>query len=311
MLCRWARRLGDEPAAGLAAAMMAGTVEAGAGLGRVLHFLLASSGEPAGEATPPPPLIPLAYLPSVQIMTARQNGGTEEGLYLAAKGGHNGEHHNHRDVGSVVIAVDSVPLLVDAGQPTYTAKTFGPDRYQICAMQSAWHSVPAPFGLEQGTGKEFAATVLEAPAAGNPRLTLAIGAAYGLDPEDWIRSCSLDSEKGMVTISDRWELPAPPRDTRGQDVTSGVDIAYLTAGTLQLQTGSAIIRPTGIPGAAQGRGAVLRWEPESADVVIDEWHLDDPLLADVWGAKLTRLRFRMPIQSRAAGAFILTVEATS
>ena len=86
-----------------------------------------------------------------------------QGLLLAAKGGHNGEHHNHRDVGSVVVAVDGVPLLVDAGQPTYTAKTFGPDRYEIRAMQSAWHSVPAPFGLEQGTGKEFAADVLQAP----------------------------------------------------------------------------------------------------------------------------------------------------
>ncbi|NUT70904.1 heparinase [Pseudarthrobacter sp. C4D7] len=311
MLHRWAVRLGDEPAAGHAAAMMSGTVEASAGLGRVLHSLLTGPGEPAGEATSGPPLAPLTYLPSVQIMTARESGGTEKGLYLAAKGGHNGEHHNHRDVGSVVIAVDGVPLLVDAGQPTYTAKTFGPDRYEIRAMQSAWHSVPAPFGLEQGTGREFTATVLAAPDAGNPRLTLAIGAAYGLSPESWIRSSFLDAEARTVTIADRWELSAPPRDAPGQDATSGVDIAYLTAGTPQLQPGSATIRPTGIPGAAQGRGAVLRWAPGSADVVVDEWHLDDPLLAEVWGAKLTRLRFRMPSQSRAAGSFILTVEATS
>jgi len=307
MLYRWALRLGDEPAAAHAAAMMTATIEPAAGLGRVLHSLLAG---PNGEPAPPPPLAAVAYLPSVQIMTAHETGGTDKGLYLAAKGGHNGEHHNHRDVGSVVIAVDGVPLLVDAGQPTYTAQTFGPDRYQIRAMQSTWHSVPAPFGLEQGTGREFAAKVLEAPIAGKPRLTLAIGAAYGLSPENWIRSSSLDPETRTITIADRWELPAPPPDGRGKDGTSGVDITYLTAGTPQLQPGSATILPAGIPGAGQGRGAVLRWEPRSADAVVDEWHLDDPLLADVWGAKLTRLRFRMPSQSRAAGAFTLTVEAT-
>ena len=311
MLYRWARRLGDESAAAHAAAMMTGTVEAAAGLGRVLHFLLAQAAAHDREKTARPPLVELAYLPSVQIMTARETGGTDKGLYLAAKGGHNGEHHNHRDVGSVVIAVDGVPLLIDAGQPTYTAKTFGPDRYQIRAMQSAWHSVPSLFGLEQGTGEAFAAKVLESPTAGNPRLTLALGAAYGLKPETWIRSSSLNREPGTITISDRWELPTQPQDAPGNDITSDVDITYLTAGTLQLQPGRATIRPKGIPRADQDRGTTLRWEPGSADVLMDEWHLDDPLLANVWGTKLTRLRFRMPTQSRAVGAFTLTVEATS
>jgi hypothetical protein len=54
----------------------------------------------------------------------------------------------------------------------------------------------------------------------------------------------------------------------------------------------------------------LRWKPATAVVLTDEWHLDDPLLRDVWGEKLTRLRFRMPTETRASGAFTLTVEAT-
>ena len=48
--------------------------------------------------------------------------GSPDGLTLAAKGGHNGEHHNHNDVGSFVVASDGVPVLVDAGRPTYTAR---------------------------------------------------------------------------------------------------------------------------------------------------------------------------------------------
>jgi hypothetical protein len=61
---------------------------------------------------------------------------------------------------------------------------------------------------------------------------------------------------------------------------------------------------------------VLRWEPAAAVVLVDEWPLDDPLLSEVWGARLTRLRFRLPQQllpenPGAPGAFTLTVEATS
>lgn len=352
MLHRWAVRLDDRVAAQHAAAFVSGQPEATAGLGRVLHALLGgaeqedmersgadrSDTEQAGGQ--PAPLVPFTYLPSVQIMLAREADGTAQGLLLAAKGGHNGEHHNHRDVGSVVVAVDGVPLLVDAGQPTYTAKTFSPDRYDIRAMQSAWHSVPAPFGLEQGTGKEFAADVLQPPTPEEPTLRLALGAAYGLRPEQWIRTSSLDREARQVAVADRWDvrvLPdraVSPESTASPETgvsleTAGpdVDITYLAAGTVRLgEEGSATILPKGIPsadtqlsgqeqeqgqGLGRGRGAVLRWEPAAAVVLVDEWPLDDPLLSAVWGARLTRLRFRLPEELRAAGAFTLTVKATS
>ncbi|MDQ0921660.1 hypothetical protein QF038_000168 [Pseudarthrobacter sp. W1I19] len=313
MLHRWAVRLGDRDAARHAAACVQAGPEAAAGLGRVLHSLLNAADAPTPTH---PPLVPFTYLPSVQIMAAREQGGTEKGLFLAAKGGHNGEHHNHRDVGSVVVAVDGVPLLVDAGQPTYTAKTFGPDRYDIRAMQSAWHSVPAPFGLEQGTGAEFAAEVLNAPDPTDPTLQLALGAAYGFRPDQWVRTASLDRKTRKAIVEDCWDLGRPP-----ESGTSDVDITYLAAGTVTVGHGTATVRPAGIPAAETSRGAVLRWEPAAAVVLVDEWLLDDPLLADIWGAKLTRLRFRLPAADlpphstnadhpSAAGAFTLTVEAT-
>ena len=313
MLHRWAARLGNRDAAQHAAACASARPDASAGLGRVLHALLNAADAPKPAHLP---LVPFTYLPSVQIMAAREQGGTEQGLFLAAKGGHNGEHHNHRDVGSVVVAVDGVPLLVDAGQPTYTAKTFGPDRYDIRAMQSAWHSVPAPFGLEQGTGAEFAAEVLQAPESTSPTLQLALGAAYGFRPDQWVRTASLDRKARRAIVGDRWDLGRPP-----QSGTSDVDITYLAAGTVTVGHGTATVRPAGIPAVGTTRGAVLRWEPAAAVVLVDEWLLDDPLLADSWGATLTRLRFRLPAADlpahstndehpSAAGAFTLTVEAT-
>lgn len=310
MLHRWAVRLGDSEAAHHAATFAAVEPEPDprSGLGRVLTSLAQPGSstarfEPSKRAQLRPGWG--TYLPSVQIMVARQNPGTTDGLTLAAKGGHNGEHHNHRDVGSVVVAVDGVPLLVDAGQPTYTAQTFSPDRYQIRAMQSAWHNVPAPFGLEQGTGPSFAATVLQEPTPEEPALALGLGSAYGLShAEQWIRTSLLNREAGTVVIDDRWNLPPAPAE-----VTPDVDITYLVAGTVRLgHDATATVTPAGIPAVETTRGVHLRWKPATV-VLVDEWHLDDPLLGGVWGEKLTRLRFRMPAETRASGAFTLTVEA--
>ncbi|WP_223943802.1 heparinase II/III family protein [Arthrobacter sp. StoSoilB20] len=317
MLHRWAVRLGDSDAAAHAATFAAVEPEpnAAAGLGRVLTQLTSLSQPTSRTQLGSAQLRPSwgTYLPSVQIMVARQTPGSTDGLTLAAKGGHNGEHHNHRDVGSVVVAVDGVPLLVDAGQPTYTAQTFGPDRYRIRAMQSAWHSVPAPFGLEQGTGSSFAATVLQEPTPEEPTLELGLGAAYGLDhPEQWIRTSLMNRELGSVVIDDRWNLPAQaPEGTHPPEGTHDVDITYLVAGTVRVGSdATATITPEGIPAAETTKGLHLRWKPATAVVLVDEWLLDDPLLSDIWGEKLTRIRFRMPAENRTSGAFTLTVEAT-
>lgn len=340
MLHRAALRVGDAQAAQHASSFVSDYVDSKSGLGRVLHSLLHPVPELPEVESPQPPMVAFTYLASVQIMVARQRARSTRGLTLTAKGGHNGEHHNHRDVGSVVVAVDGVPLLVDAGQPTYTAQTFGQDRYQIRAMQSSWHNVPAPFGREQGTGAQFCATVIHEPSDADPSLTLGLGTVYGFaQPEQWIRTASLSREDAVIEIADSWELPAfenpanahhPAHDAHHQEHREldhpHVDIAYLIAGTLELHDdGAATVWPEGIPGvgtnglgtngaaslASHGRGLRLSWKPGSAVVLVDEWILEDPLLFEIWGTKLTRLRFRMPAATGAGGEFTVSMEATN
>ncbi|MDR3261699.1 MAG: hypothetical protein LBT78_07670, partial [Tannerella sp.] len=63
------------------------------------------------QATQRLPLLKDVWLPDLQVMTARDKQGVSDGFYVAAKGGHNDESHNHNDVGSYVVFYDGQPLL--------------------------------------------------------------------------------------------------------------------------------------------------------------------------------------------------------
>lgn len=68
---------------------------------------------------------------------------------FAAKGGDNGEPHNHNDLGSFIIASDNSQLLCDLGCGEYTRQYFTKERYKILCNSSLGHSVPIVNGEEQ------------------------------------------------------------------------------------------------------------------------------------------------------------------
>lgn len=103
------------------------------------------------------PLISDYYFPDLDVAMARDKEGTDKGFYFAAKGGHNGEGHNHNDVGSFILYYNGEPTLVDVGVGTYTRETFSSDRYKIWTMQSGFHNLPMINGCMQMPGRQFKA----------------------------------------------------------------------------------------------------------------------------------------------------------
>lgn len=277
-LHRAARRAGDPDAAGHAAAHRAIAPNESAGFGRLVRALT----DPEWSATSPTssPLPRDVWLPSTEVLLAREHAGTARGLTLAIKGGHNGEHHNHNDVGSFVVASDGVPVLVDAGRPTYTKATFGPDRYDIWTMQSSWHNVPEVRDTAQGVGASFAArdavaTVTDAASA----LALDIGGAYPVDAlRTWRRTATLDRGSETVRIDDVWELVG-----LGGDDDSETTVRMLVAGGIDpLDDG---VRITPLEGASP---VILRWTAGIPTRIVER-DLDDPMLSEVWGERLARI----------------------
>jgi hypothetical protein len=149
-----------------------------------------------------------SWLPDLQVVAARSFDGVPDGLFFAAKGGHNAESHNHNDVGSFVVYYNGQPVLIDAGVGAYTAKTFSKDRYSIWSMQSQYHNLPTVNGIMQSPGRNFAAQNLYYASDGKQvRFSLDLTACYPAEAmlEKWNRSYQFVRAKEL-RVTDTYRL---------------------------------------------------------------------------------------------------------
>jgi hypothetical protein len=144
------------------------------------------------------------YIESLELLCVRN-----ELFQIAAKGGNNGDNHNHNDVGSFMVYYDNEPLLIDIGVETYSQATFSAERYGIWTMRSAYHNLPTVNGVMQSDGIEFAAKDV---SHDNTSITYDISGAY--PPEagiiSWIRTVELVDNN--VTINEIYALESPTDD---------------------------------------------------------------------------------------------------
>jgi hypothetical protein len=141
-------------------------------------------------------------------MAARLNNG----LYIAAHGGHNGESHNHNDVGDILVYDDGYPVIIDVGAGTYTSKTFGKSRYDLWFNTSPYHNLATINGQPQMSGKQFAAS--EVSYLNNNQTVqfkMNLSKAYPVEAklENWERMLLIDRAKG-ITISDKYIFKEKP-----------------------------------------------------------------------------------------------------
>lgn len=131
-------------------------------------------------------------LPNLQVWAAER-----EGFYVACKGGHNGENHNHNDVGSWFLYVDGQPVVIDVGNMLYTAQTFRADtRYTLFNTRSRNHNLPLIGDTEQAAGALYAAREMHMEA---DAVSVDIAGAY--PPEAGVRTlrrCVCLPQQGLL-----------------------------------------------------------------------------------------------------------------
>ncbi|MBQ8990848.1 MAG: heparinase II/III family protein [Prevotella sp.] len=182
-------------------------------LGRELFFLRHIRDFIAEQ--PREPLLKDVWLNDLQIMTARRGH-----LYVAMKGGNNGESHNHNDVGSFIIYANNEPLFIDPAVGEYTAKTFSKDRYEIWTMQSGYHNLPQINGIDQKDGKEYAAKFISHKEG---QLCLDIAGAYPAEAavKSWKRTVT--AMKSGISVTEDYVLSDYRQPTRLMFITLDPD----------------------------------------------------------------------------------------
>ena len=148
---------------------------------------------------PREPLLKDVWLGNLQIMTARRNN-----LYVAMKGGHNNESHNHNDVGSFIVYADNEPLLIDPGVGEYN-------------------------GTDQKDGREYAAKVVNHQ---NGSLTLDIAGAYPpeADTKTWKRT--VNAMESGISVTENYVLKAYHQPAR---------LMFMTVIKPEVQNGSIVL----------------------------------------------------------------------
>lgn len=153
------------------------------------------------EAQPVPGKEAVWY-PDTRIAIFRDGTDTGRGFYLAVKGGHNKESHNHKDVGCIVIYHNGKPVIVDPSHGSYDNGFFGPTRYLRWYMKSTYHSIPTPCGIEQGAGSEAFCSSDEVFSESEKSISLDLAGAFPCEAGviSMKRECSL--RDGRIRICD-------------------------------------------------------------------------------------------------------------
>jgi hypothetical protein len=245
-----------------------------------IYRTLATLAEcPSLRDVPGPTSTPRAsYLPRLQLAVAREHPRAGDGLLLAAKGGHNGELHNHNDVGTVTAHLDGRPVLIDVGMKQYAKDTFTDRRYEIWAMRSDYHNVPLVNGCVQMHGADSGArdaTFIE----GDDEVTFGVDiaeaypAAAGL--VRWQRTSVLSRNEATIHVRD--EFCFNRSDNRYEQ-------RFMTASPPRVVDGEVVLE------IASDRSAVLRSTPRPDRITLHAFALRDSHLQRAWGDTLYQIR---------------------
>lgn len=149
------------------------------------------------------------YIKSLEVMISKTSENNEKGLFVGAKGGHNGESHNHNDVGNFIVYKNSIPFIIDSGNMTYQKITFSDKRYTLWTTRSSYHNVPTIGGFEQKDGKNFSSSDVFYESKNDKTVfSMNLKNAYENknDIVKWIRTIEFDRKNQVAFITENFDF---------------------------------------------------------------------------------------------------------
>ncbi|MDR1496933.1 MAG: heparinase II/III-family protein [Puniceicoccales bacterium] len=242
------------------------------------------------NATPPfRPFPREVWFPVIQVALAREKGGSTNGFFFAAKGGHNNGGHSHNDIGNTIVYYDGNPVLLDVGSGRYTARTFSEKRYDLWFNRSDYHNTPTINGVTQRNGDNFSAADA-AFHSDDSTAVFSLNIAPAYPPEAgvtrWTRTVKLHrNTPAFITITDAAEL------TQTKDIT----FHFMTCLPARIEAPGKIIL-TGKNAAGSDIEFALEYDPARSSAEIEKVLLtteEDTGVSANWGDNLRRINLRV------------------
>ncbi|MBQ9887722.1 MAG: heparinase II/III family protein [Bacteroidales bacterium] len=233
---------------------------------------------------------PYTWYPETQICYMRE----KDGFFVATKGGHNAQSHNHNDIGTVSLYYKMIPFLIDAGVGTYITKTFSSQRYEIWSMQANYHNVPMLNGVAEKEGRQYQSK----QSTFDPKtMTFSVDFAGTFPAEAAAKSMvrTVNLKNGKVTVKDSYSLSESKKPA---------DFNWLTWGDVDIKT------PGKVKITVQGETVTLNYDANKLEPVIETIVQDDPPLQRVWGDQVYRVTLReRKAATKGTYTFTFTPEA--
>jgi hypothetical protein len=246
-------------------------------MARKLHAMF--SYDEISKYPPRESLLADVWLPESQVVASRSKPMSREGLYFAAKGGHNQESHNHNDVGNFILYNNGHPVIVDIGVEEYTKKTFSADRYDIWTMQSQYHTLPTVNGVMQQNGRAFRASDVQYTGSKTK-------VSFSLELKDafpdtagissWHRTLTFNKGKSL-DVTENYSLNKLDGETF---------LSFMTPCHVEiLKPGNIVLKDV-----ANGFEVLFSYNPDQLKPEIEVHDINDPRLRQAWGDRLYRLK---------------------
>ncbi len=211
-------------------------------------------------------------------------------FFVAAKGGHNEESHNHNDIGTFSLYFEETPVIIDAGVGTYVRQTFGPERYTIWTMRSVYHNLPLINGVEQAHGKEYTSSNIKVNAK-SKSFSVDLISAYpsGAQIKKWVRSYQLKDKEFI--IEDDFVLDKP-QTANEVNFLLWKNIDINTPGIVKIQV--------------DNNNMELLYDKNLFSPEIETIPLPDTRLSKVWGDEIYLLKLKAKnISNRGKYRFVV------
>ena len=150
------------------------------------------------------------FKPESVLITRSERPGAAR-LGLALKGGANIGGHGHNDNGTYVVVCNGAALIVDPGMENYTAKSFGPHRYENMYNNSYGHDVPYVGNTLQKLGPDAQGKIVSTDFTDDKdTLVMDLTTSYPVPSlQKLTRTYVLDRTKPSLEITDEASFTEP------------------------------------------------------------------------------------------------------